>query len=225
MARPSPLTVIVIGLSALVLVTAIYVAGRAMSGPGAGGAGAGGEAGAGNEVELPPRPQARLPEVAPAPPALPAEEAAPPPPPPLEADDVDLAGAGGGGGPDAADPGGRKRALLTDWHSRWRQEADDNVMTTMKLPDTTRAAIHKINEDATARALAAVTAAASPDGGPGPRNVNNFAADAAAERARREALTGLLGPTTFADFDTAERVALQRLRGKYRFERAHLFQR
>ena len=61
MARPSPLTVIVIGLSALVLVTAIYVAGRAMSGPGAGGAGAGGEAGAGNEVELPPRPQARLP--------------------------------------------------------------------------------------------------------------------------------------------------------------------
>ncbi len=95
-------------------------------------------------------------------------------------------------------------------HNRRLQEADENVFATLALPESTRASIRQINDEYRRRtergdATAGAPAAASGDA-------------PAALKARQDALTSLLGTDSAKSFDSEERIAVMRLRGKYRYE-------
>jgi hypothetical protein len=167
-----------------------------------------------------PRPEpAKDPEVVaapePAPPPPPrAPEPLPPPPPaapavalvesPAEVDAQAFAD-------DPPPPAPNRRGLLVVNHNRRLQEADENVFTTLALPESTRASIREINDQYRRRtepgdAAAGGATAASP----GDAQV--------ALKARHDALTSLLGTDSAKSFDAEERIAVMKLRGKYRYE-------
>jgi hypothetical protein len=109
---------------------------------------------------------------------------------------------------EAPPPAPNRRGLLVINHNRRMQEADENVFSTLALPDSTRASIRQINDDYRKRTEAgadAGTTLATTDA-------------AAALKARQDALTLLLGTDSAKSFDAEERVAVMRLRGKYRYE-------
>jgi hypothetical protein len=138
---------------------------------------------------------------APAPAAPPAAVETPPasadPPPPADDDH-----------PAPPPPPDTRRALLTVNHNRRLAEADEQVFATLNLADATRASVRQINDEYRKRTERGPDRPGGPDG----------AESAAALQARRDALRLLLGAEPARDFDTAERMAVQRLRGKYRFE-------
>jgi hypothetical protein len=148
----------------------------------------------------------------PAPPPLPA--AAPAQPAPVmavaTAPDPDAQAPGEDAQLAAAPP--NRRALLTVNHNRRRQQADENVFNSLGLPEETRAAIRRINEEY--RRQTEPTTPAAP-ASPPPVEVGEAAA---ALKAREAAITQLLGPDQAKEFDSQERAAVLRLRGKYRFE-------
>ena len=101
-----------------------------------------------------------------------------------------------------------RRALLFVNHNRRMGEADEQLFATLNLPDATRASIRQINDEYRKRTEL------GPDRPAGPE----VAESTAAVQARQDSLRLLLGAGPAKDFDTAERIAIQRLRGKYRFE-------
>jgi hypothetical protein len=110
---------------------------------------------------------------------------------------------------DAAAPAAARgrRGLLIVNHNRRRQEADENVFNTLGLSDATRTAIRQINEDYRRRTEPA------PDRAP-----TDVAESSAALAARTDAIARLLGSDAAKTFESEERAAVLRLRGKYRFE-------
>ena len=106
--------------------------------------------------------------------------------------DVD-AGAGAG----AATLG--KGLIFAQLFQKRRQEADERAFESLRLTETTREAIRRID-------------ASRSEG----------ADHVAAERARHEALIALMGSDAAKRFEAAERVAVQQVRGKYRLEGARL---
>jgi len=152
----------------------------------------------------PPAPAPRAPEIAPPPPTP-----APPPAAPAEAvaeapPEVDAQAPGD----ETPPPAPSRRALLVVNHNRRTQEADESVFSTLALPDSTRASIRQINDDYRRRTEAGADA-----------GTTLGAADAAAAlKARQDALTSLLGTDSAKSFDAEERMAVMRLRGKYRYE-------
>jgi hypothetical protein len=144
------------------------------------------------------------------------------PPATTEADAPDLArsDAGAADRTDAARPAGGRNETLVVNHLQRLQEADEQLFESMKLPDATRAAIREITRDYVKRTLAVATGP-SPNGG-GTGSLGAGAAEtaevAAAANARRDTLRNLLGGDAAKSFDTAERVGVMRLRGKYRRE-------
>jgi hypothetical protein len=156
---------------------------------------------------VPPPPPAPVPEPVPSPPSP------PPPPPAVPAVAVVETPAEADAQEPAEDqpqalPG--RRGLLVVNHNRRLQEADENVFATLALPESTRASIRQINEEYRKRTESSSDAAA---GGP------SASFDAlAALKTRHDGLTSLLGADASKSFDAEERIAVMRLRGKYRYE-------
>lgn len=92
-----------------------------------------------------------------------------------------------------------KGLIFAQLFQRRRQAADERAFESLKLTETTREAIRRIDASR----------------GEGADNV-------APERARHEALIALMGSDAAKRFDAAERVAVQQVRGKYRLEGARL---
>ncbi len=170
---------------------------------------------------------AEAPPKAAAPPPAPEEITVAPPPPPrpapapaatqpapvvavATAPDTDAQATGDDAQLTAAPP--NRRALLQVNHNRRRQEADETVFNNLGLPEQTRAAIRQINEEY--RRQTEPTTPAAP-ASPPPVEVGDASA---ALKARQAAITQLLGPDQAKEFDSQERAAVLRLRGKYRFE-------
>jgi hypothetical protein len=101
-----------------------------------------------------------------------------------------------------------RRALLAVNHNRRMQEADEQAFERLKLPEATRVAIRQLNEEHRKRTELGPERSQETDGGE----------LAAAVKAREESLKLLLGVGAAKDFESEERAAIQRLRGKYRFE-------
>jgi hypothetical protein len=148
--------------------------------------------------EAPPPPAPVPARPAPAPPAAMVE--APPP-----ANNV-ASGADEARPPSEARPS--RRALLAVNHNRRMQEADEQAFERLKLPEATRVAIRQLNEEHRRRTEVGPERPQGPDVGE----------LAAAVNAREASLKLLLGVAPARDFDAEERAAIQRLRGKYRFE-------
>ena len=237
MARPSPLTVAVGALAALVLGLAAYFVGRPRTPDAQDTAEAADAAAMEPSPGAPPAPM-RAPEAT----RRPAVPSLPVPPPLMPTPAVGTSGralrtAIGAfeGAPAAAVAPlhpvptlnfaelARKRGQLVAWRGRWRAEADESVLDAMKLPEATRAAVRRINADAASRASAAaqanVQAAAVP---PGAAQRPIETPDTGADGARQAELRARLGADAYATFETNERAAMQRLEGKYRIERAGL---
>ncbi len=160
-----------------------------------------------SEAEPPP-----LPMPPPSPPAREPEPAPPPPPPaaPVVAIAETPAEDAQALADDQPPPAPSRRGLLAINHNRRLQEADESVFTTLALPDSTRASIRQINDEYRRRTepsgdAAGASAVASGDA-------------TSALKARHDALISLLGTDSAKSFDTEERVAVLRLRGKYRYE-------
>ena len=150
------------------------------------------------------------------PPPPPARENEPaPPPPPPAAPAVAIAETPAEDAQPPADdqppPAPSRRGLLVINHNRRLQEADENVFATLALPDSTRASIRQINDEYRRRTEPSGDAAGAP-------TVVASGDASAALKARQDALTSLLGTESAKSFDTEERVAVMRLRGKYRYE-------
>ncbi|HEY2900251.1 MAG TPA: hypothetical protein VGL59_06730 [Polyangia bacterium] len=96
-------------------------------------------------------------------------------------------------------PTPNRRASLIVNHNRRLQEADEQAFEILKFPEATRASIRQLNEEHSKQTIDAGNAAAAASN-------------------RQDALRLLLGPGAAKDFDSQERAAVQRLRGKYRFE-------
>jgi type IV secretory pathway VirB10-like protein len=154
------------------------------------------------------------PEPAPAPPpAARAPEPPPPPPPaapavavaetPAEVDAQAFA-------EDQPPLAPNRRGLLVVNHNRRLQEADENVFTTLALPESTRASIRQINDEYRRRTERGDAAGGALAVSPGDAQ--------AALKARQDALTLLLGTDSAKSFDSEERIAVMKLRGKYRYE-------
>jgi hypothetical protein len=151
----------------------------------------------------------RAPEVPVAPPAPPPLPAPPPEPEPAAtvatAPETDAQSPGDDAQLTAAPP--NRRALLLVNHNRRRQEADENVFTSLGLSEETRTAIRQINEEYQRQT--------QPNPDPAPLDVSEAST---ALRAREAALVRLLGADAAKEFESQERAAVLRLRGKYRFE-------
>jgi hypothetical protein len=153
----------------------------------------------------PPSPPAREPE--------PEPEPAPPPPPPAApvlavaetpAEDAQALA------DDQPAPAPSRRGLLAINHNRRLQEADESVFAMLALPDSTRASIRQINEEYRRRTEPSSNAAGASPVASGEAT--------SALKARHDALISLLGTDSAKSFDSEERVAVMRLRGKYRYE-------
>ena len=152
------------------------------------------------------------------PPAPPPIAVAPPPPPPPpvpprpapEPVAIVETAADGDAQPTAETPPAPalgRRGLLVVNHNRRLQEADEQVFVTLNLPETARAEVRRINEEYRKRTEIDPTQ----PGGASPGT-------AAANLARQDSLRLLMGEVPAREFEAAERAAVLRLRGKYRFE-------
>jgi len=155
------------------------------------------------------------PAPAPAPAIMPAPPPPPPPPPiPAPAPAAVVETAAESDAPPSAEtptaPTLGRRALLVVNHNRRLQEADEQVFVTLNLSETARAEIRRINEEYRKRTEVDPT---QPGGGG-----NGGAGTAGANLARQDALRLFLGTVPAEQFEAAERGAVLRLRGKYRFE-------
>ena len=154
-----------------------------------------------------------------APPATPSPRRSPEPipaPEPALAVETPPAGASEPESPEPRPPvQPASRPLLVVNHNRRMQEADEQVFAALNLPDSTRAAVRLINEEYRKRTERDAEAVA---GGGGGTSAPGAAEARAALDARRDALVQLLGGEPARQFDAAERGAVQRLRGKYRFQ-------
>jgi hypothetical protein len=103
-----------------------------------------------------------------------------------------------------------RRGLLVVNHNRRLQEADENVFATLALPESTRASIRQINDEYRKRTEPSSDATA----GDPPAAFDALAA----LKTRHDELTSLLGADPAKSFDAEERIAVMRLRGKYRYE-------
>jgi hypothetical protein len=197
MARPSPITIGLAALTAVVLATAILVIARPRREPPARAI----------EIATEPLPAAPAPRADPAPrpplarapdqaPAAPAEPV--PAPTPVAAVEVAEPSVGTEPPPPPAGPSG---ALVKN-HNLRLDEADDEAFKALNLPDATRARVRAINDEHHKRT----------EGDPSAVNVTS------ATQARRDQLRLLLGEDVARQFDAEERAAVRRLRGKYRFE-------
>lgn len=151
-----------------------------------------------------PAPAARAPEPEPAPPPPPAAPVVAVAETPAEIDAQPPAD-------EQPPPAPNRRGLLAINHNRRLQEADENVFVTLALPESTRTSIRQINEEYRRRTEPAGDAAAG-------AAVTAPSEAASALKARQDALTLLLGTDSAKSFDAEERVAVMRLRGKYRYE-------
>jgi outer membrane biosynthesis protein TonB len=151
----------------------------------------------------PPPPPARAPEPAPLP---------PPPPPAAPAVAIAETPAEDAQAPadDQPPPAPSRRGLLAINHNRRLQEADESVFATLALPDSTRASIRQINDEYRRRTEPSSDASGAPEVAPGDA--------ASALKARHDALVSLLGTDSVRSFESEERAAVLRLRGKYRYE-------
>ena len=111
-------------------------------------------------------------------------------------------------GDEPSAPTPNRRVLLTVNHNRRLTEADEHVFEILKLPDPTRASIRQLNQEFRKRTEAGSERSAAPEVGEISAAINT----------RQDALRLLLGAGPAKDFDAEERAAVQRLRGKYRFE-------
>ncbi len=148
----------------------------------------------------------------PPPPAREPEPAPPPPPPAVPALAVAETAAEDAQPPaeEQPPPSPSRRGLLVVNHNRRLQEADESVFATLALPDSTRASIRQINDEYRRRTEPSGDASGAPAVASGDA--------AAALKARHDALVSLLGTDSAKSFDSEERVAVMRLRGKYRYE-------
>ncbi len=162
------------------------------------------------EAEPAPTP---MPMPPPPPPARENEPAPPPPPPAAPAVAIAETPAEDAQPPadDQPPPPPSRRGLLAVNHNRRLQEADENVFATLALPDSTRASIRQINDEYRRRTEPSGDAAGAP-------TVVASSDASAALKARQDALTSLLGTESAKSFDAEERIAVMRLRGKYRYE-------
>jgi len=103
-----------------------------------------------------------------------------------------------------------RRGLLVVNHNRRLQEADENVFATLAVPDSTRASIRQINDEYRRRTEPGDAGGGAATAAPGDAQ--------AAMKARHDALTSLLGTDSAKSFESEERIAVMRLRGKYRYE-------
>jgi hypothetical protein len=85
------------------------------------------------------------------------------------------------------------------------RDADEQAFEMLHMPEATRAAIRKINDDHAEKQRAIQ------DGAPPPEGMQT----------RRDAIGQLLGVDAAHQFDAAERVATKRLRSRYRAESLH----
>lgn len=148
----------------------------------------------------PPPPRAREPLPPPPPPAAPAVAVAETPP------DVDAQAFA----EDQPPPAPNRRGLLVVNHNRRLQEADENVFTTLALPESARASIRQINDEYRRRTERGDATGGAPLASPGDAQT--------ALKARHDALTLLLGTDSAKSFESEERIAVMKLRGKYRYE-------
>ncbi len=103
-----------------------------------------------------------------------------------------------------------RRGVLTVNHNRRLQEADETVFGALALPESTRASIRQINDEYRRH-----TEPGDAGGGATAASPGN---EQAALKARQDALTLLLGSDSVKSFDSEERLAVMKLRGKYRYE-------
>jgi hypothetical protein len=205
MARLSPITIGLSGLMVIFLGATIFLVVRPR-----------------DDADLsllssPPAPPAPAPEIAPAPPPPP-----PAPPQPIPAPEpaavVETVAAESDAQPSAETapaPALGRRGLLVVNHNRRLQEADEQVFVTLNLAETTRAEVRRINEEYRKRSEVDPTQAGG--AGLGSAGIDS-AGTAPANTARQDALRLLLGAVPAREFEAAERGAVLRLRGKYRFE-------
>jgi hypothetical protein len=113
----------------------------------------------------------------------------------------------------SAPPGRARPGALISNHNRRLEEADEQVFATGQLPESTRAAIRRINLAYRTQTETEVRGGSSADQESGAEVVT-----ASAARSRQDALRLLLGDQPAREFDAQERGAVRRLRGKYRFE-------
>jgi hypothetical protein len=193
MARPSPITVGLAVLMAVVLAIGVFAVTRPRHGQPAA------------DAEPAPPPPAAEPAPPPPPPPEPlapqrrALTATPPPPPPEPL----AAAADDPGAPSpAAPPAPGPRAALVKNQNERMAEADEEAMRVLSLPDATRERIHAINDLHRQRSEAAATT----------REAREIA------QARYDELRLLLGSQGAQQFDKAERDAIRKLRGKYRYK-------
>jgi hypothetical protein len=113
----------------------------------------------------------------------------------------------------------KKRAqLLSDYHQRLVHDADEKAFETMALPENTRGAIRQINEEYGRRTQTFL--AGQTDGGLPYNQISsvNVVGNDEAERARKEALTTVLGEEGARQLDLAEHQAARKMRGQFRRE-------
>src|SRR3954471_3894983 len=208
MARPSPITLGAIALTVVVTALAISVAVRPRTRLEASPAAADGTAAA---FPAPEPNEAAPGTVADGPLAFrPGATAGPSvaPPAPAVADPALTAQAGEAPPPPdasfAADPGTARKPhvlAIADRNQKIIEVGDENVFDTLRLPDTTRAAIRHLNEDAATRARAAI------DRDPlHPPRTDEGAPE------RRAALETLLGDEAASQFANSEMAATRHLR-------------
>jgi hypothetical protein len=217
--RLSPITIGLLALAAVVAAIALYVLLRSPSVP--------------EPAPPPPEPdeaptrQERRPPAASAP-AHPRElppmstPSAPPaqPQPPDVAAPVVAAAIAPAPSRDAGQSINRGRGLLVAqlFHKR-RLEADERAFESLKMGEATRTSIRQIN-DAYKKQIDEAWTGSGVDGAPA--DPPGAPSNAAATRARHEALVNLLGADASREFEAAERAAIQQVRGKYRVEGARL---
>lgn len=200
MARPRQLIIACLGVGALILgaeVTAIY---RSRHRPPA----------APSEVatEEAPPPAAAPPELAASPPA---PRPAPPPPPiapaPTAPEPSEVA---------PVDASARRPLFVAPDIETVIHTADEEVFQKLDLPDATRAAIRRLNEEH-AQKLHLLRAG---DGAvPSEQRLNGNSANVAAfKQTRREALQELLGADTEIRFERAEHAATKHLHNQFRVQ-------
>jgi hypothetical protein len=205
-ARLSPITIGLAASMIAVVGAAVFVLARPRHGAAPADS-------AGAAPSLPPEPEPpQAPRVAALPPPAPGPAPAPAPtPPPRSAETPAAESDPRPAGEDAPAPGATKpnrRALLALNHNQRLDEADAQVFVSLNLPEATRAAVRRINDEYRRRTELGPERPGGPDAGE----------TAAALKARQDALALLLGAGPAKDFDVEERSAVRRLRGKYRFE-------
>jgi len=140
---------------------------------------------------------------------------APAPPPPLELPQPPAASVAEPPTREMQNGAVKKRAMLmADHNQRVTLEADERSFDTLRLPDTTRAAIRQINANYVKTTRDSIEANATA-WSPGEQLGANLAKNDEADRARRAALKEVLGADGVSAFETAEYAAARRLRRQY----------